>query len=276
MDTLYTIFMYIFVFLFGISVGSFLNVVIWRLPREESLAMPPSHCPKCGNSLRWYHNIPVLSFTFLGGKCAFCKTRISWRYPIIEMINGLGWMLCLLVLGPSVEFAVGILLFSCLLAIFMIDVDHMIIPDSLNVAILLIGFGSAWFRFGSMGFVRATIGVAGGFLIFLAIGYIGEKIFRREALGGGDVKMLGALGSIIGLMGVLETIFISAFVGVIGGVILIYMNRVDKRERMLPYGPYIAVAALITYLFDAPLMRMYMKILAISPESLAFIDRFLI
>ncbi len=276
MDTMFTIFMYLFTFLFGISVGSFLNVVIWRLPREESLVTPPSHCPQCGNRLRWYHNIPVLSYTFLRGKCGFCGEHISFRYPLIETINGLCWIGILALLGPGVDFFVGILLFSCLLSIFLIDLDHYIIPDSLNIAILVIGYGSAWFRFGTMGFVRATIGVVCGFLIFLAVGFIGKLLFKREALGGGDVKMLGALGSIIGLMGVLETIFISALIGVIGGVIMIQMNKADKKERVIPYGPYIAIASLVSYLFHAPLIRFYITMLQIEPETIAFIEHFLI
>ena len=271
----YSIFVMFFVFLFGISVGSFLNVVIWRLPLEKSLVKPPSHCPKCGNKLKWYHNIPILSYIFLLGKCAFCKTPITLRYPTIEFINGLAWLLSYIYFGISIEFAISIILFSDLLAIFMIDLDHQIIPDSLNVLILLIGLSTAWFRFGSDGLIKAGIGMVGGFLLFLGVGYLGKKMFKRDALGGGDVKMLGAFGSIIGFMGVLETVFLSALIGVIGGIILLAMNKIDKKERVLPYGPYLAIAGFISFLFRSPFMRFYLESLGVEQETMAFILRYL-
>ncbi len=272
MDVIFTVFS----FFFGAAFGSFGNVLIYRLPEGKSIAFPASHCPKCKTPLKWYHNIPILSWIFLGGKCAFCKKPISRRYPIIELVNAVSWALLFLYFGMSIDFFIGIFLFWALLIVFMVDLDHQIIPDSMNILILVLGLGTAWFRWdGAMGLLRSGLGIAFGFLSFLIVGFLGKKIFKKDALGGGDVKLLGALGSIIGISGIIETIFMSAFLGVLIGGGLMLFKVVDPEERVVPYGPFIAIAAFNAFLFDNFLFRVYIDYMQLGQSGIEFIDKYL-
>lgn len=269
------VFYTVFSFLFGACFGSFANVLIYRLPLEKSIAFPASHCPKCQTPLKWYHNIPILGWIFLDGKCAFCKEPISVRYIIVELINASAWALLFLFFGLSINFLVGIILFWSLLIIFLIDLDHQIIPDSMNVLIAVLGLGTAWFRFGgAMGLLQSFLGLVFGFLAFLVVGFLGEKLFKKEALGGGDVKLLGALGTIIGISGVLETIFVSAFLGVIVGGLMLLFKKIDNEERVMPYGPFIALAAFNAYLLNNLGFKIYIDYMELGDQALSFIQRY--
>ena len=252
----------LFIFLIGASIGSFLNVLIYRLPLGKSIVHPRSFCPACGNRLLWYHNVPVLAWLVLRGRCAFCGEGISFRYFFVELLNGAFYLVIFLSALPIANRVTACLLFSILLAVFFIDLAHKIIPDSLNVAILVLGLGSAWFRWhGWHGFLLAGSGILLGLVLFLLTGLLGKWLFKKEALGGGDVKLLAALGAIIGPVGVIEVVFMSAFIGLLTTIPLSIAGKIDKVERQIPYGPFIAIAAMISFIFDEPVVRFYLSIL---------------
>ncbi|MGE3609393.1 MAG: A24 family peptidase [Bacteriovoracaceae bacterium] len=228
----------IYAFIFGCLVGSFLNVVILRLPKQQDLVFKRSHCPVCGNQLKWFHNIPVLSFLFLRGKCAFCGTRISWRYPLIELLTGIiaFWLLP----DEFTSMSIGLFLFYFLIAcIFIchlfIDLDHHLLLDSLNIYliaivlpyVLIMHHWSYWVIGGLIGF--------GGPLLVTWLFY---KLRGQIGLGGGDIKLYGILGMLLGPKMIVGTIFFSCFLGALIGVILILSKKMNK-DHPMAFGPYI-------------------------------------
>lgn len=232
----------IYAFIFGLIIGSFLNVVILRLPVKKDLVRARSACPSCGNQLRWYHNIPVLSFLFLKGKCGFCGTRISWRYPLIEILTGLVafWLF------PSSwdPYSVAIYAFHFTVACifichFFIDLDHQLLLDSLNLYLLAVVLPYVFFNYHWNFWV---IGGAIGFGGTLAVTWIFYKVRGQIGLGGGDIKLYGILGLLLGPMGIVFNIFLSCFVGAIVGVTLIALKKTTK-DKPLPFGPSILLVA---------------------------------
>lgn len=232
----------LYAFIFGSLVGSFLNVVILRLPLEKDLVFTRSHCPQCKNQLRWYHNIPVFSFLFLRGKCAFCGTKISWRYPLIEMLTGLiaFWLFP----ADLHVFSLGIFTFQFLVACvfichFFIDLDHHLLLDSLNLYLLALIVA---FKFIQMSWLDAVIGGAIGFGAPLLVTWMFYKIKGQVGLGGGDIKLYGILGLLLGPAGIVFTIFLSCFVGAILGIILISLKKTTK-DKPMAFGPAIILVA---------------------------------
>jgi leader peptidase (prepilin peptidase)/N-methyltransferase len=250
----------IFVVVFGLLVGSFLNVVIARLPIRESLVTPPSHCPKCQNQIRWWDNIPVLSYLLLRGQCRQCKTKISIRYPLIELLTAF------LFLAASIRFGVTPLLFfrdlpflALLICITFIDLEHRLIPDSLSLGGLVLGLVTSFFTPG-FGIQTALIGAGVGFGFFYAVAWFYVWRTGQSGLGGGDIKLLAMLGSFIGVFGVLTTILVSSVLGSIMGLVWAWSqkskNAVDPvtgssdslMKVSIPYGPFLVIGALYYYL----------------------------
>lgn len=174
--------------LLGAVFGSFLNVVIYRLPLGMSLALPPSHCPVCGEKLKWYHNIPVLSYIFLRGKCAFCKTRISPRYIFVELLNCFLWLICYLLYGNTLFTFTAMIFLSVLICVFFIDSEHMIIPDSLNIIIALLGlilalFGNNALSASPLDRILTAIGMlCFGLLLFFSFKFFAKKKLSEEEI----------------------------------------------------------------------------------------------
>lgn len=228
--------------IFGCMIGSFLNVVILRLPIEKNLVSERSACPKCGTQLKWYHNVPVLSFVFLRGKCAFCGTRISWRYPLIEMLTGIiSFWLFPEHLNPE---SLGLYFFFFAIACvfichFFIDLDHQLLLDKLNIYLLFLIIPYCVFNYHWMHWL---LGGALGFGVPLFVTWLFYKIRGQVGLGGGDIKLFGILGLLLGPIGVLFTIFLSCFVGAIIGLTMIALKRMTK-EKTLPFGPSILLVA---------------------------------
>ncbi len=247
----------IFVGLFGVAIGSFLNVVIYRLPREIGFAGGRSLCPDCGSRLRWYHNIPVLSFIFLRGKCGFCKEKIPWRYPLVELINGLAWMYFWHYLGLTPGFFVWAAFVSILLVIFFIDIDHQIIPDSITLPGILL-FLAASFLPGGIGIVPALIGmlIGGGSLYIIAL--IGDWLFKKESMGGGDIKMAAMLGAFLGWKKVLLVFLFSAVIGLIVSLAIMALSPKMRESRMVPFGPFLALAAVVSALYGEQIISYYL------------------
>jgi len=233
----------------GLCFGSFLNVCICRIPAEISLSQPPSTCPKCNTRIKGYDNIPVLSWLLLGGKCRACNAPISVGYPLIELTAGLFFLTLYLIYGMSWITPVYCLaVFGLLLATF-VDLAEMWIPDRVSIGGMIVFpllsmlvpelHGAA----GWLGGLKASaIGFAAGFGGFWLIGKIGTAIFKKDAMGFGDVKLMGGLGALLGWQAVLYILFFSALAGSLIGVALILMNRKELSSQ-IPYGPYLALAA---------------------------------
>lgn len=262
--------LYLFSFIIGSVLGSFLNVCIYRLPREESIAFPPSHCTACGHKIRFYNNVPVLSFIFLGGRCADCKARISLVYPLVEILSGLLFLLTVHRFGLTLSTLFYIPFIYALLVITFIDLEHMIIPNIISLPGVVIGIlfnalvtdwqysreliGSLSMSLGSflellneVPVFDAVFGaVLGGGVLFL-IAYLYEVIRKREGMGMGDVKLLAMIGAFLGINGVVFVIFLSSVLGTIVGLSVIIHKRGDLTYA-LPFGPFLSAAAVI-YVF---------------------------
>jgi leader peptidase (prepilin peptidase)/N-methyltransferase len=247
---------------FGAIVGSFLNVCIFRLPDGESVVFPGSHCRSCKKPLGWYDNVPLLSFIFLRGHCRHCKSPISRQYFLIEIVTALLFVLFYHFFGPTPTGGIYLVFSMALLVAGVIDLRHRIIPDEITLPGIVLGLGlsalvptlhgqETWVRGLGASFLGAAIG--GGFL-YLA-GTAAEKILKKEAMGGGDVKLLAMIGAFIGWSGVFWTIFFSSLLGSVAGI---YM-RLKKGEQYVPYGPYLALAAFMYLFFGSELIRLYWK-----------------
>lgn len=209
---------------------------MWRTSR--------SVCPSCGEKLRWYHNIPLISYVFLRGRCAFCAGRISFRYPLVELLNAALWLLVLHIFGPGWQFIGFSLLASALLAVFFIDLDHQIIPDSITLPGIAVGLGVSLAP-GGIGIVDSGIGVLVGGLGLLLVAVLGDWLFKKESLGGGDIKMAAMLGAFLGWQKLLFVFIAAAFIGVIVSLIWMAISARVRSTRMIPFGPFLAAAAII-------------------------------
>ena len=219
--------------LFGLAIGSFLNVVIARLPAGRSLVRPRSTCPGCSALLTWYDNIPVLSFLALRGRCRTCGMRISWRYPIVEMVTAVVLVLAYVALGPTADFAVAVVLLPALIAITGIDLQHQLIPDAITLPGILVGL-LLNLATGRMSWVESVIGIfLGGGLFFLII------LVSRGGMGGGDLKLGAMLGAFLGWKALLFGLFVAIVLGgVIGAAFL--ATGVRGRKDPIPFGPFLA------------------------------------
>jgi leader peptidase (prepilin peptidase)/N-methyltransferase len=235
----------------GLCFGSFLNVCILRLPAEQSLMTPPSTCPKCHKPIRWRDNIPVVSWLLLRGKCRDCGAPISAQYPIIETIVGLIWLGAYIAFGLSVHALAAALLGTILLGIGITDARHYIIPDEFNWAGLAIGLAISLVN-GWQGFLQSMIGAAVGFVLLYAVGVGGKWVFKEEAMGGGDMKMMAMVGSFVGWKGVLLTIFSGALLGT-----LIFVPLSVKKKRLVPFGVFLALGAAVTFVWGDAIVEWY-------------------
>ena len=250
--------LYLLAFLFGAIIGSFLNVCIWRLPLGESVVYPPSHCPACGSRIRARDNIPMLGYLLLRGRCYSCGTRISLRYPAVEVLSGLAAMVLLLHFGLSAPLASYGLFVGALIVITFIDIDHQIIPDVISLPGIPLGL-----LFSALGYgvplLDSAVGVVlgGGILYLVAIGY--HTWTGREGMGGGDIKLLAMIGAFLGWRGVLVTLLLGSFTGAIIGIVLIVARGSDSRLP-IPFGPFLALGAVCALFFGDALIRWYLQI----------------
>jgi len=240
--------------LFGLVIGSFLNVVIYRLPRGQSLVTPPSRCPKCGYSLKWYDNIPVLGWVALGGRCRNCRNPISAQYPIVELITGALFVLVVWT-TPDVPLLASRLVLVCILiALFGIDLEHQILPNTITLPGIIVGL--IFSAVAPPGWQDAVLGtlLGGGSLYGIAAAYY--LVRREEGLGMGDVKMLAMIGAFLGWKAVLVTLILSSFSGALVGLGLIAAQRGGMRVAM-PFGTFLALGAVAAMLVGEPLIQWY-------------------
>ncbi len=237
--------------LLGAMVGSFLNVCILRLPKDESLLRPPSHCPKCGAGLAWYDNVPILSWLLLRGRCRQCKAGISIQYPLVEAATAVVWAASAWHYGLGLEALTAAVFGTLLLGIGVTDARTYLIPDEYTWGGLVVGLGLSW-RGGLDGFLLALLGAAAGFVLLYAVAWGGEKAFGKEAMGGGDIKMMTMVGAFVGWQGVLLTVFGGALLGT-----LVFVPLSIKHKRLVPFGVFLAAAAAITFVFGDPILNWY-------------------
>ena len=242
------------VFLFGICVGSFLNVCIYRIPAEKSIVFPGSACPKCNSSIRFHDNIPVLSYLLLGGKCRHCKAPISPRYPIIELLTGAFSVGLYVKFGLSIESAVYFIFVCVLIIIAFIDVDHRIIPDRLTLPGTAFFFGTA-LVIPSLSWTDSLLGIliGGGSLFVVAVVY--HLLTKKEGMGGGDIKLLAMIGALVGWKGVFFTIFVSSALGTLTGLLIMAATR-QNLKLAVPFGPFLSIGA-AGYIFFGPQLIMW-------------------
>lgn len=264
---------YAFVFAFGACLASFLNVVIWRVPRGESIVSPPSHCPKCNAAIPWYLNIPILSWLALRGKCAACKNPISSRYPLVELLGALLFVAAYARFGVVAPFAWVWL--SLMLVGSFIDFDHKLLPDFVTVGGMIYGvvlsFGAALSRHFGYDFPLAPFGVspllslsglAFGFGLLWLIRFLGSKAFKREAMGMGDVFLMGAVGALFGPLAVVMVLMLSSILGSLVGVGLILAAKARLGKFVeIPYGPYICLGCLAWMFYGPELVQGYLRLL---------------
>ncbi len=238
----------------GLAVGSFLNVVVHRLPRQESLVSPGSRCPTCGSALRWFDNVPVLSYAFLGGRCRGCREVINVRYPLVELITAAVFVWHYAAFGWTPLLAVRLLFAASLVALFAIDLEHHLLPDAITLPGIVAGLLASVFV--PPGFTEALIGalIGGGVLWG-----IGEAYFRyagEEGMGGGDVKMLAMIGAFLGWKLVLVTLVLSSVAGSLLGLGLIVVHR-GGLKKALPFGTFLALGALAASLYGDQIVTWY-------------------
>jgi len=251
------------VFLFGISFGSFLNVLIFRLPRKESLVKPPSKCPDCGSRIRFFDNIPIISYIILGGKCRRCKKSISLRYPFIEILSGLLTVFAIYSFGFSIKGIEAAYLSLIFLAIFFIDLDYTIIPDVFTLSGIVIGFAVSLFPDSIIGWKHSLIGIAVGGGAFTLVGILGEFIFKKEALGFGDVKYAAMVGAFLGWKNLVLMLIIASFLGSVIGISLIYLSGKKGKSTYIPFGPFLTIGAWISIYFGEYLIEAYLDLVGI-------------
>lgn len=252
-------------FIFGLLFGSFANVCVWRIPRGESIVTPRSHCPACGALISWQRNIPVLSYVFLGGRCGDCRKPISPQYALLEILCGLLFAAQGAVFPVGVALLLGLVLSFGLLVLSVIDFHHQIIPDVFSLGLLAVGLAAApWNEalgevWTSRTFLSLT-GAALGFTLMFGMAWAGEMIFKREALGGGDIKLMAAMGAFVGWKGVLVGLFIGSLSGTLFAAAMMLRGKM-KRGDYLPFGPFLAFGGWAAWTagqrFSATLLNYY-------------------
>ncbi len=245
-----------FVVVFGLLVGSFSNVCIYRMPRQESVVFPASHCTACGSPVRPYDNIPVVSYLLLGGKCRSCGVKISPIYPAVESAIGLLITLAYLHFGLSVEFLVTAVVSTVLVIVTVIDLQHRIIPDKITLPGIVFGFAAGFYL---EGWRDSLIGffVGGGLFYLIAV-------LSRGGMGGGDIKFIAAAGALVGWQKVLLIIFIGALSGSVVGIALMALKG-GTRKSMIPFGPFLALGTLVVLYFGDDLVRLYLSTMQPPP-----------
>jgi leader peptidase (prepilin peptidase) / N-methyltransferase len=255
-------------FVLGAIVGSFLNVVVHRIPRDQSIVRPGSSCPSCGTAIRFYDNIPFISYVVLRGRCRKCGQHISIRYFLVELITALAFLACFYVFGFSFDLAVALVFASLLIAISFIDLDFMIIPDVMSLGGILLGIALSFFRprfsfldsFVGIPVIDSLLGVllGGGLLFVIAKSY--ELLRKKEGMGGGDIKLLGMIGAFCGIKGVIFSLIAGSFVGTAVGIPLMLIKRQDT-QYALPFGPFLSLGALMYVIVGGSLIHGFFTLL---------------
>jgi len=230
-------------FAIGTVFGSFLNVCIYRVPRGKSIVFPGSHCTSCGHPIPFYDNIPIVSYLLLKGRCRFCKSKISVKYPIVELLTGGVFLATFVRFGWSVELISACVLFSLLIIVAFIDFDTETVPDKITIPGIAIGLVLSTL---TISILKGLLGAAIGFISLYSMASIGRLAFKREVMGGGDIKLLTMIGAFVGPVSVLLVLFVGSFFGVIGGAV--------SRRGKLPFAPFLSIATFLVTLYGDKLL----------------------
>jgi len=254
----YPAFAWSLVVFLGLVFGSFTTVLVHRLPRNESIFRPRSKCPSCGRSIAWYHNIPVVSWAFLRGRCGFCRAGISWVYPAIELACAALFAVFYLRYGVTTTTLAFWYLSVTLLAAFVIDVRERIIPNTLTYPGVVVGILFAiisphiiWWQ--------SLLGAAVGLFGFMGVAYLGTLLFKKESLGGGDIKLAAVLGAFLGAEKLVLVLIVSAVVGLVASVAAMAVSPALRRDRVIPFGPFLAIAAVVAAVAGDRIIALYLS-----------------
>ncbi|WP_017325602.1 A24 family peptidase [Synechococcus sp. PCC 7336] len=254
----------------GASIGSFLNVVVYRVPRQISLVYPPSHCPNCKTRLGPTENIPIFGWLLLRGRCRHCRTPVPIRYPAVETLTMSLFLLCFAVWGLSWQAVSGALLLSWLVPLALIDLETFLLPEELTRSALAVGFGlrlllpllegrSGWSEIAA----SAIAGIGGAVLGILSleiVGWIGLVLLGKDAMGGGDGKLLAAVGMWLGWQAVLVVLFVSCLTGTVGGIATLAIQRQQKWGKPIPFGPYLVLGSVAALFVGPQLVQWYARL----------------
>ncbi|MCY3728633.1 MAG: A24 family peptidase [Nitrospira sp.] len=246
---------YILLFVVGLVIGSFLNVCILRIPHGESIIRPSSRCLQCKTPIVWFDNIPLLSFIRLRARCRWCGGKISWRYPLVECLNGVSYLGIVYKFGWTHSALVHALFLSLLLVVTMTDLDHFVIPDVITLPGLVIGFFTAAFIL-PVGWTGSLLGIALGGGILWMLAAVSPYLFGKEGLGGGDIKFLAMIGAFLGWQHVCMTLFLASCTGAMVGIGLMAFRDME-RGQYLPFAPFLAAGAVASLFFSQELFGMY-------------------
>jgi leader peptidase (prepilin peptidase) / N-methyltransferase len=241
----------------GLLIGSFLNVVIARLPEGRSLIRPGSACPRCGAAIAWYDNVPLVSYAMLRGRCRGCGLGIAWRYPLVEAVTGALFGAAALAFGPTRHAVVAAVLLAALLAITMIDLERQIIPDAITLPGILAGV-LANLATGRVTWLESLLGILVGGGVFIAIALVGSWLAGQDAMGGGDIKLAAMLGAFLGWKVLLLSLFVSAVGGGILAAVLMG-SGLRRRKDALPFGPFLAAGGAIGLFWGERMVRWYLN-----------------
>jgi len=257
----YTMTLSIILFIFGACIGSFLNVCIFRIPIKKSIVFPGSFCPGCKKSIPFYCNIPIVSYIVLQGRCKYCKTHISLRYPLIELLTAVFTVFLFFNFGltSSMFFWLG---FVCvLIVVSFIDFDHQIIPDVISIPGIFI-FASSAFFIPEMSIIDVLIGIFAGGGVLYAIAFVYFTIRKKQGMGGGDIKLLAMIGAAMGVKGVLFTLFTGSLFGTIAGIFSIFLTKTGDRHFKIPFGPYLSAGAVLYIFYGDQMIQWYIQRMA--------------
>jgi len=243
------------VFLFGTLIGSFLNVCIYRIPEGLSVVRPASRCPECFEPIRWYQNIPILSWLVLRGKCGQCGASISIRYAAVEMLTGLLFVMVVTVFGFSFVSFIYAVFIASMVVITFIDIDHQIIPDAISLPGIIVGFIFSFFN-PSLAWSDSIFGILLGGGSLYVVAFIYELLTKKEGMGGGDIKLLAMIGAFLGWKSILPIIFISSLLGTIVGIPLMLFKG-ETSKFAIPFGPFLALAAVVYLFFGEAIVQWY-------------------
>ena len=249
------------VFIFGLCIGSFMNVCIYRLPNAQSISDPPrSVCPHCGGAIKFYDNIPILSYLWIKGRCRHCNNSISLRYPLVELISGLFALCAFLQFGLTLEALIYYVFIASLIVVTFIDIDHQIIPNVITLPGIPIFF-LATFAIPKITYLESILGLLiGGGALYL-VGWAYYLIKKEEGMGGGDIKLLAMIGALLGWKGVFFTIFVGSALGTFSGMIMILYTRLMNMKLRIPFGPFLSIGAIVYIFYGQQVIFWYFNFL---------------
>lgn len=247
-----------YAFIIGACIGSFLNVIIYRTPRELSIVKPRSFCPGCNKPIPLRRNIPIVSYFVLQGKCPDCSSKISWRYPFVEVLTAVIFLLIVTLQKEPLHWIFNFYLMSALIVTTLVDLEHWIIPDAVTLPGIIVGFISS-FIVPQFHWIDSLLGILFGGGSLLLVGYLYLWLAKKEGIGGGDIKYLAMVGAFMGIQDTLLVLIMSSLIGSLVGLIIV-LTRGGSGKTAIPFGPFLAAATLTVFVFGKPIWEWYLSL----------------